>query len=779
MADWKRRLSLTLGILCVASLCMPTASAAGGSVTDTSLDAANDVAVSASSDAVASDASEVSDTDGVAAVKEVSTPRTYDADFAPLDNSSQFKMKQRARSAEPQQETSEQGDKTLVATTDLQSLSSVAVMWNQSAESAASNPVELHLRYLDNQSGEWSAWNEIEPSPVQSDADVSDSSTQATEPVYVGDSSQAQVQAVIPAAAVDEVDGLRLITIDSGYQPVRASQTANGASTDGQKAVVKPAAALVSQASTDPNQPSAGTIHTRESWWRSGLPKTTWRPEFGKWHGAIVHHTDDRNNYSQAEAKVIVQNIYTFHTSAPNGRGWGDIGYQLLVDRFGGIWEGRDDDKANKAVPASNVIGAQARGFNSATFGISIIGTFMGSSKPTSAAINSVSSAIAWEFRAMGVSNAKDHFSYKGIQNRISGHGDAEHWSDNANKTDCPGTNVKAQYGNIRNKVQSELDVHIAKAETPQVVTQNGKAPTYPATVNVTYNDGTKGTAAVSWKKLSEQQYSVPDGASYDVSGTVYGKNGIKGTAKLHIVVSPVVASEVHYRQQINTTVGVAPSLPAKATVVWPNGDTTKEEISWETVDPSSYAQLGDTFTVTGMVARKTVTVTVTVVDHLNEVTAHFASQGGSAVVDQTVTEGQTITTPQQPKREHYSFQGWYTAAKGGAKFDFSDQVYEDFTLYAQWKRVYPADTLAVRRKNVYYFKNSISGGSADRVIGYGKPSDTVLVGDWDGDGRDTLAVRRKNVYYVKNSINGGKADKVVGYGKPSDQVIIGHFRKL
>ncbi|SDM36450.1 hypothetical protein SAMN04487766_10214, partial [Actinomyces ruminicola] len=38
-------------------------------------------------------------------------------------------------------------------------------------------------------------------------------------------------------------------------------------------------------------------------------------------------------------------------------------------------------------------------------------------------------------------------------------------------------------------------------------------------------------------------------------------------------------------------------------------------------------------------------------------------------------------------------------------------------------------DTLAVRRGGTYYIKNSISGGQADRVIVYGRPSDTVLVG--------------------------------------------------
>ena len=86
------------------------------------------------------------------------------------------------------------------------------------------------------------------------------------------------------------------------------------------------------------------------------------------------------------------------------------------------------------------------------------------------------------------------------------------------------------------------------------------------------------------------------------------------------------------------------------------------------------------------------------------------------------------------------------------------------------------ADSLAVRRGNTYYFKNSISCGEADRVIAYGKPGDQVLVGDWDGDGKDTLAVRRGSTYHFKNSLNGGEADKVIAYGKPGDQVLVGDW---
>jgi hypothetical protein len=34
-------------------------------------------------------------------------------------------------------------------------------------------------------------------------------------------------------------------------------------------------------------------------------------------------------------------------------------------------------------------------------------------------------------------------------------------------------------------------------------------------------------------------------------------------------------------------------------------------------------------------------------------------------------------------------------------------------------------------------------GGNADIELTYGRAGDTVLVGDWDGDGSDTLGVRR------------------------------------
>lgn len=49
------------------------------------------------------------------------------------------------------------------------------------------------------------------------------------------------------------------------------------------------------------------------------------------------------------------------------------------------------------------------------------------------------------------------------------------------------------------------------------------------------------------------------------------------------------------------------------------------------------------------------------------------------------VENGATITKPQNPSRRGYNFNGWYTKASGGTKFEFDTAIKEDITLYARW----------------------------------------------------------------------------------------------
>ena len=101
---------------------------------------------------------------------------------------------------------------------------------------------------------------------------------------------------------------------------------------------------------------------------------------------AVVHHTAGRNAYSQSEAAAIVRGIQLFHVQ---GNGWNDIGYNFLVDRFGTIYEGRFGGVVR------NVVGAHAKGFNTGSVGVALLGTY-GDAAPSRAAQDALAELLAW-----------------------------------------------------------------------------------------------------------------------------------------------------------------------------------------------------------------------------------------------------------------------------------------------------------------------------------------------------------------------------------------------
>ncbi len=101
---------------------------------------------------------------------------------------------------------------------------------------------------------------------------------------------------------------------------------------------------------------------------------------------AIVHHTAGRNTYTRSEAAAIVRGIQVYHVQ---GNGWNDIGYNFLVDRFGTIYEGRYGGVER------NVVGAHARGFNTGSTGVALLGTY-GNAAPSQAAETALATLLAW-----------------------------------------------------------------------------------------------------------------------------------------------------------------------------------------------------------------------------------------------------------------------------------------------------------------------------------------------------------------------------------------------
>lgn len=85
-------------------------------------------------------------------------------------------------------------------------------------------------------------------------------------------------------------------------------------------------------------------------------------------------------------------------------------------------------------------------------------------------------------------------------------------------------------------------------------------------------------------------------------------------------------------------------------------------------------------------------------------------------------------------------------------------------------------DSVGMKRNNIFYLRNSLTSGKPETTFAFGKPEDEVIVGDWNGDGKDSIGIRRGNIFYLRNNLSSGEPDYVFAYGKPEDEVIVGDW---
>ncbi|MFT7601795.1 MAG: hypothetical protein ACI8TP_004758 [Acidimicrobiales bacterium] len=127
-------------------------------------------------------------------------------------------------------------------------------------------------------------------------------------------------------------------------------------------------------------------IHPRSDWAGDGRPTAGPLPR-EEVRFLLVHHTAGPNNYGQAAVPGIIRGMYDFHTGPE--KGWPDVAYNFLIDRFGGVWEARSGSIAG-AVSGDATGGNQ--GFSQL---VSLVGTFTGQ-LPTEAALESLRATLAW-----------------------------------------------------------------------------------------------------------------------------------------------------------------------------------------------------------------------------------------------------------------------------------------------------------------------------------------------------------------------------------------------
>ncbi len=160
--------------------------------------------------------------------------------------------------------------------------------------------------------------------------------------------------------------------------------------------------------------------------------KEIWPPEYRPIQKVVIHHTvtDDPDPTPSATVRAI----YQYHAVA---RGWGDIGYNYLIDPNGTIYEGR--------YGGSGVVGGHTYGYNNGSMGISMLGTYVNHTitDGARAALKALIRAKAGDLDPLGKSFFVDR---ENVWN-ISGH-------RALTMTDCPGNRFYLTLNNLRREIK-------------------------------------------------------------------------------------------------------------------------------------------------------------------------------------------------------------------------------------------------------------------------------------------------------------------------------------
>ncbi|MEO8287986.1 MAG: S-layer homology domain-containing protein [Chloroflexota bacterium] len=255
---------------------------------------------------------------------------------------------------------------------------------------------------------------------------------------------------------------------------------------------------------------------SRESWGSpQGKSSPKWTPTYKRVTHIVVHHTATSNKDTDFAARVRA--IWFYHA---NTRGWGDIGYNFLVDPNGVIYEGRaggDDVEAGHAYP-----------FNKGTMGIGMIGNFM-TVAPTAAAQAALINLISWKASQRGIDpkavlpiTGYSNCGGKVIYNRptIAGHRDyaGSACGKKFNTSTCPGDRLWDMLPQIRDAVVSEqppLRANFIQHDTPGNIEPGATVDVRMLVHNsgsLTWTSKGQGAVMVGYRWMSPDNQPVRDG---------------------------------------------------------------------------------------------------------------------------------------------------------------------------------------------------------------------------------------------------------------------------
>ncbi|MFC4784148.1 FG-GAP-like repeat-containing protein [Nocardioides sp. MAHUQ-72] len=341
---------------------------------------------------------------------------------------------------------------------------------------------------------EWSDWMKLAydadhgPDPGSAEARHARPGTDA---LLVGDVDQVQVRA--ESAHGPMPADMKMAVVDPGKAahseaeaPALDTGTMDGSAPAAPGAATPEAAAAQSAVTSDDDSTDAldlqaavytpkPVIYSRAQWGADESLRDKSSLHYFEVHAGFVHHTVNANDYTRAEVPGIIRSIYAYHTRS---RGWSDIGYNYLVDRFGRIWEGRYGGIDRP------VVGAHTLGYNDYSFAMSAIGNY-DIHQPSQAMVQAYGALFAWKLSLHGVdaSSTSQQVGPSTFQ-AINGHRDA-------GQTACPGRYLYAKVPRIRELATAaqrgwsgrELESDLASTSYPDLVVRrasDGRAVILP-----------------------------------------------------------------------------------------------------------------------------------------------------------------------------------------------------------------------------------------------------------------------------------------------------------
>jgi uncharacterized protein (DUF3820 family) len=268
----------------------------------------------------------------------------------------------------------------------------------------------------------------------------------------------------------------------------------------------------------------ASRILTRADW-AADESLMQWPPRYQKVQKFVIHHTVTDDGGSNVGATI--RSIYYYHAVT---RGWGDIGYNYLVDKFGNIWTGRQG--------GDNVIGGHAYGWNNGSIGIAALGDYSVTA-PTGQLQGAIANIIAMKSAQFGIQPyGSDLFKHQeqapdgtwvditSTPPNVQGHRDCNYiLSQHGGQTSCPGNGIYNMLDGLRRLAQNAvvtgfvdlpyLDPQLPKAGYP------GAAIAVPVTVTNRGGSAIPAGTVVSYRMLKAGAVTLAQGPQTPIPAPV------------------------------------------------------------------------------------------------------------------------------------------------------------------------------------------------------------------------------------------------------------------